>query len=869
MKKRFIYILLCLICSTRLTAQLSEQSTAYLVTCTPGLPAWAYYGHTAIRITDPALNFDAYYNYGLFDFNQEHFYINFIKGHTDYILGREDSASFYYNYEEMDRSIYYQQLNLTLDQRNELLRLLEINALPKNRTYRYNFVFNNCATKPYELIRQVIDGELSAPEYSKRQDTFRDRISWYSGKNTWNGWGINLLFGRDADRIMTTEERMFLPEELMDYAQEAVISATGEKLVSQSDIQPFVPRDARWFGSPDFAILIICLIIIVLTLLDVFRHRISWYLDAILFCIYALLGCLLTFLALCSEHPFVASNFNIIFFNPLLFVPLCLCLFHKGRIWLLKSDSMFAAYAIAGLLIYLLSWQTFHSIIWIVIVHYIRLRFVWYGNVFLLGQQMLKRLHSKFAVAFLLLIFAAFSRAETPQLTVVIAVDGLNSTTLKQITPQLLPGGLRTMIDEGRTSRIYFPHLVNGDCETLATIMTGVTPFYHGISNPTHFDRESQSVVPLFQDNNYAGIGSPLHYSPKAILTPTLTDIFRLNNGKQSRIYAIGINPENTIVLAGHAANACVWLDTNGKQPYWATTNYYPMGLHPLAYKMNNDGKLAEILGSRLSPQRNVQPTPIQYSPQANTAVIRLACEIQEQERLGEGLQNDILLLELNCRTANSKSDYLETIEQREICNRLNQDLHTLVSQLFRRVGSQKVRLVLVGKPEQGYSEESLEDTKLPHGNFNVSQAAALLNTYLMAMYGNGKYILGGHYNSIYLNHTLFEKRKINSEQLTQLAIRFLMEFEGVHSVYNTSQILLIQGSPRETESKLRGSYNKQCCGDLLFTLQSGYRIVNSDGSTDKVTESDPEAPIIILGHAPNMPTSFNATQLMSIIIND
>jgi len=868
MKKWLINILLCVACSINVVAQLSDESVVYLVSCTPGLPAWAYYGHTAIRIKDAAQHFDCYYNYGLFDFNQEHFYTNFIKGHTDYILGREDSLSFYYNYDEMDREIYYQQLNLTLEQRNQLLMTLEINALPENRTYRYNFVFNNCATKPYELIRQVLKDDLLAPEYAKRSDTFRERIEWYSGKNTWNGWGINLLFGRDADQIMTTEQRLFLPEEVMDYAEEAVISSTGERLVVSSDVQPFVPRDAKWIGSPNFTILLLCLLIIGLTVLDVIKHRISWYIDAILFAIYGLLGCLLTYLACFSEHPFVSSNFNIIFFNPLMLIFFALCLSHKGRLWFLKSDLFFAVYAIIGILIYLLSGQTFHSIMWIVITHCVRIRFTWYGNVFLLGQKFLKKVLKHVAII-VFLALATTANAAQPQLTVVIAVDGLNNNTLQQITPQLLPGGLRTIIDEGHASRIYFPHLVNGDCETLATIMTGVTPFYHGISCPTRFDRENKTIVPLFQDHNYIGIGSRLHYSPKAILTPTLTDIFRLNNGKQSRIYAIGINPENTIVLAGHAANACVWLDTNGKQPYWATTNYYPIGLHPIAYQMNNNGKLANIFSPLLKTQRNAQPIPAQYSTYANSAVISLACEIQEKEQLGEGLQNDLLLLELNCRSANAKSDNIETIEQKEIINRLNQDLQTLVNQLFRRIGSQKVRIVLIGKPEQGYSTEALEEARLPHGNFNVSQAAALLNTYLMAMYGNGQYILGGHYNSLYLNHTLFEKRKINTEQLIQLSTHFLLEFEGIHSVYNTSQIPLIQGSVREQDVKLRGSYNKQCCGDLLFTLQSGYSVVNSDGSTDKISESDPEAPVIILGSVSNMPNSFDATQLMSIILND
>ena len=820
------------------------------------------------------------------------------------MLCAEDSMSFYWDYEETDRKFYEQQLNLNIEQRNKLFIALETNALPQYRSYRYNFVYDNCATRPYQLIKNVVNSEMYAPEYSQRHDTYRDRITYYSGKNTWSGWGINLIFGKDADRIMTTEQRMFLPEELMDFVEEAVIisDSTTQKLVTKSNIKPFIPRDASWWFSPGFAIIIVILLILIISIIDIRRKCISWWFDAILFAIYGLLGCLMTYLAVASQHPFVSNNFNMLFFNPLMFIPFILVTFEKGRTWLLKADTVFGIYFCGALIIYLACGQTFHTLAWIFIVHAIRVRFVWYRNVFLLGQKTLRKIRKQNQSSIILAITALCAlsstslHAQSSRLTVVVMIDGLNHQTLQQIIPTLPPGGLRTIVDEGHGSRLYFPQLLNGGCEAVATLSTGVTPFYHGIATESRFDPNTQTIIPILEDNQYSGINSALHYSPKALLSPAITDLFRLNNNKDSRIYAIGINPENTIMLAGHAANACIWLDTDKQKPQWATTNYYPVGLHPLADQMNTNGSLQTlyshkwtnrmpisnyILSSTTEEQKNgfayscfktelgYTTASIRQMPAVNSMVINLAREIQEHERLGEGLQNDLLLLELTCHTPAAKSDYLELAEQQDMYLCINQDLQTLILQLNRRVGSQNYRLILVGKPELGHSSEALTAARLPHGTFNVAQAAALLNTYLMAIYGNGQYVIGGHNNSIYLNYPLFQRQKINITHLTQLVTQFLLEFEGVQSVYTASQVPLLQGNARETEGKLRRSYNKQCFGDILITLHPGYQTINSDDSTDRITDNDPEVPIYILGKAPSLPTSFAATQVMSLIINE
>ena len=897
--KRYINIFLFCTLSVLTFAQLSPEAEVSFITCSPGEPSWSKYGHTALRIKDPQLGIDNIYNYGMFDFNQPNFYSNFIKGQTDYILGKEDSTMFYFDYEEIGREIDEKRLNLTQDEINQLFLKLEINALPKNRSYRYNFVFNNCATKPYELLNQVVSGKLESHYFDNQSNTFRQLIDFYSGDYTWGQFGISLAFGRNADTAITPEQRLFLPEQLLDYLSVATIDDNGTKreLMSDKQIMVFQPKKGNFIISPEMLIILLVLLIIIFTIRDLYKHKISWWLDRCLFLIYLLVGLLLAYLPF-SEHPLVEENFNLLFFNPLMFIPLILSFGKKTQQWLLKGELIFAIYSIAAIIIYLASGQHFHLLVVVPIIHAIRIRLVWYRNIMIIGQKQVYHLAAKIGIIAILLIQATGAMAQEslrfPRLTVVIVIDGLNQQAVNQILPTMSPGGLRIIIENSEKAQVYFPQLTNGGCETTATLMTGTTPFYHGISTETKFNQQTQKTQHILFDNSQQGIGTNVHYSPRNILAPTLTDMFRLNN-PQSRIYAIGINAENTILMAGHAANACVWLNTESQQ--WCTTTYYPHGLHPLADQMNTSGMTQTILNQKWTNQFNISDyqtysnieqqrngfrysankkdlalgynlVPSALTPHANQAVVQLACNIQQQERLGEGLNNDLLLLELNCNTPNAQTDYLELAEQQDMYLRLNQQLQTLIQQLHQRISAGNYQIIVVGQPRYGHSKQALANAQLPSGTFNVAQAAALLNTYLMAIYGNGQYIIGGHNNSIYIDQTLLTQKQINTEQFTQYTTQFLTQFEGIQTVYTAQQVPLLQGTAREAEGKLRRSFNKQCFGQIVYLLQPGYKIVNKDQTEDKITDSDPQTPIYVMGRNIKFQNTISATQIMNIILN-
>ena len=91
---------------------------------------------------------DVVFNYGLFSFNTPNFIFRFSLGETDYQLGATDYERFAAEYAFFGRSVWQQTLNLTDEEKTELIRLLQENYRPENRVYRYNFFYDNCATRP-------------------------------------------------------------------------------------------------------------------------------------------------------------------------------------------------------------------------------------------------------------------------------------------------------------------------------------------------------------------------------------------------------------------------------------------------------------------------------------------------------------------------------------------------------------------------------------------------------------------------------------------------------------------------------------------------------------------------------------------------
>lgn len=318
-----------------------------LLTCSPSTEIYALYGHTAIRYRNLTTGDDWAFNYGLFDFSAPNFVWRFTKGECDYELGIIPYYIMEYEYRHRGSAVYAQVLNLTRQEKEELFRLLMINYQPENRTYRYNFLYDNCTTRARDRIEEAIDGTVVYQEYKDRKLSYRQIIHQYTADAPWAEVGNDLCLGLDADKPITMRQEMFAPFYMKDYAAHAVIRIPDGKerpLVLREDTlvplpaQKQVPEGtARLFAeylTPVVVGTILCVLMLLLGVVQYCRNKIYWGVDLFFQILVGLMGCVVTLLFFFSEHPTVGTNWQILLLNPLpfFFLPRVIwCCVHRKK----------------------------------------------------------------------------------------------------------------------------------------------------------------------------------------------------------------------------------------------------------------------------------------------------------------------------------------------------------------------------------------------------------------------------------------------------------------------------------------------------------------------------------------------------------
>jgi len=329
MNRTYFFILL-LICSLQNTQsqelKLSKQSEISIITVGPGDVLYEAFGHSAIRVSDPVIGMDNIFNYGLFDFNQPNFKLNFTKGKLLYKLGKRPFQNFVTNNYYQKRWMKGQVLNLSQLEKQNMYALLEENALPKNAEYLYDPYFNNCATKLRDITKEILGNKVHFPSsFSDESYTLRQLMNKELSWNTWGNFGINLALGNTLDKTTTAEEYMYLP----DYVYQAFKIAKKSKnnidvplVLKEEVILNFKENkiQPKWY-SPFFVFSILLLLSIVITYRDQKRNKRSKLLDFLLFFLTGFLGIIICFLWFFTNHSTTPNNFNFLWaFFPNLFM---------------------------------------------------------------------------------------------------------------------------------------------------------------------------------------------------------------------------------------------------------------------------------------------------------------------------------------------------------------------------------------------------------------------------------------------------------------------------------------------------------------------------------------------------------------------
>lgn len=335
---------------------ISEQLTVSLITYYPGSVEYELYGHAGIKVSF-ADGIGIFYNYGIFDFNSPNFIYRFIKGETDYMVRGYSTEYMLRGYER--RKVVEQVLNLSQEQAQRAYRYLANNALPCNATYRYNYVLDNCSTRPRDIIEMATEGTLKYPEMHDTT-TFREMMHKYNANYSWSQFGIDIALGTGLDRLITYREQMFVPMVLMNACAGATFVRDGNRvplvketiILNDGEEQGDILPPTSWWATPMFVFSVLLGVALLMTYIDLKRGKVTRWFDSALYGAMTLYGLLLFFLIFISTHEATSPNWNGVWINPFYLIPTVL-------IWIKSAKKLLYCYHFANfavLIAYLIAW---------------------------------------------------------------------------------------------------------------------------------------------------------------------------------------------------------------------------------------------------------------------------------------------------------------------------------------------------------------------------------------------------------------------------------------------------------------------------------------------------------------------------------
>lgn len=473
----------------------------------------------------------------------------------------------------------------------------------------------------------------------------------------------------------------------------------------------------------------------------------------------------------------------------------------------------------------------------------------------------------------------------TPRLVVSITIDQLRTDYLEAFSPLYSDNGFKKLMSQGMVFvNAYYPFTPVDRASATASISTGTTPFYHSIVGSKWLNRETLRPADCVEDRQFPGLNTSDFASPTGLATSTLGDELKVATGGKALVYSIAPYRDAAVLLAGHAADAAIWIDDAFGD--WCTSSYYTSTI-PVWLKVHNDvnapGRkisnavwepLHELAGNYNYYLQTTNDRPFRHkftgdrrfmsykeSGLINSDITDIALQCMGSMGLGNDRVTDLLCLTYYAGSYGHQRVTDCQMELQDTYLRLDVELSRLMAYTDRTLGTDNVLYVITST---GYDDvEPVDYTafRIPTGTFYMTRTANLLNMYLGAIWGQGSYVETTFRNQIFLNHRLLETRHISIGDATSRAQEMVAMMSGVRNVYTSTQ-LLANHSP--LTEKVRNAFNPQRCGDLIIEAAPGWQIMNEDTHESHMSvASFTQFPIIFFG------SGINAERVLTPVATD
>ena len=461
-----------------------------------------------------------------------------------------------------------------------------------------------------------------------------------------------------------------------------------------------------------------------------------------------------------------------------------------------------------------------------------------------------------------------------PKLVVGITIDQLRGDYLEHFKKNFGEKGFKRLLNEGVVYNQMVYNFPSPDkASAIATIYSGTVPFYHGIVNDKKVSGDDFSEVSSFLDSKYMGNFTSEKLSPLPLKVSTITDELKIASGGKSDVFAFSPDASGALSSGGHAASGAFWIeDYSGR---WATTTFYTT-YHSFVDEYNRSD---QSLNTRINslvwkpnlPIESYNAFPytqnlynfkhsfatnktnrfflLKQTPFINEEVRKMGVKAIKSADMGKKSYPDFLALNFYAGNFDNALDKNYSIEIQDTYQRLDEDIAQIIDAVDKAVGLQNALIFVVSTGYFKEQEVYPTEARLPGGDFKPERCEALLNMYLMAIYGRENWIKKYHNEQIYFDRKLIEDKKINYREFQERAADFLIQFSGVQDVITSYQML--HGAYNEAIQHYKNGFHRDITGDLFIELQPGWRIVTDKNPTNhkRVRDNSMATPAIFFGN--------------------
>ena len=361
--------------------------------------------------------------------------------------------------------------------------------------------------------------------------------------------------------------------------------------------------------------------------------------------------------------------------------------------------------------------------------------------------------------------------------------------------------------------------------------------------------------------------------SPLPLKVSTITDELKIASSGKSDVFAFSPDASGALSSGGHAASGAFWIENYSG--HWATTTFYT-SYHSFVdqYNRSDESLSARINSLTWKPklpiasynafpytqnlknfQHNIGTNKtnrfllLKQTPFINEEVRKMGVKTIESAALGRNDYPDFLALNFYAGNFDNALDKNYSIEIQDTYQRLDEDIAQIIDAVDKAVGLQNAFIFVVST---GYFDEQEVyplGARLPGGDFKPDRCEALLNMYLMAIYGRENWVKKYYNEQIYFDRKLIEENKIDYSEFQEKAADFLIQFSGVQDVITSYQML--HGAYNESIQFYKNGFHRDITGDLFIELQPGWRIVETKNPTNhkRVRDNGIASPAIFFGN--------------------